>query len=543
MSHANNSIQKLIESLLIFRDSPSNAHGNRQNVVGKQSAQQSATAETTLVAITKQRRPYVLLLQHSKSSFIQQQQQQQQRYDRQIQHSHWLPYTGGELWSEYIATIILESRKGVRRAHTPTEPSSRTAEKGNTNTSMVPPARILFLATLPSSTKHQSPGERMLSKYGGDSTNRVQILQIDPLATWLEESERYSYISNNNCSGCTQSVDLERLDTIITAVENYFDAAAKCTETAPCVLMMDSITPILMRHGWTKTLQFLDQLIQTVTHNNSISTISTTARDDTGGCRLVVLPIRQEMVTVQQHQQFEHVLRVDAILNVVVVAPVDDTNIHVHSHGPDTTLTNIVPPQVVVLQYATLLRRGIRERDHIRREVIPYSIRVVTDSNTNTIDPHCPTSPIGAMVHRYYQIDVPVSPINIVSTPTATARDDMHVQSTTNAATVTTAAGMSSLVITENNPMFANPPQTVGASEASSPPQQSSLRQRGGKNKVVNLQVDEGHRRRHAGSTNTDAAVVEIAPPLLQRPNIFMQDDDPEFDDYDEEDPDDDLDL
>jgi hypothetical protein len=284
-------------------------------------------------------------------------------------------------------------------------------------------------------------------------------------------------------------------------------------------------------------------LIQTITHHNSISTISTSASDDSGGCRLVVLPIRQEMFTVQQHQQFEHVLRVDAILNVVVVAPVDDTNINVHSHGPDTTLTNIVPPQVVVLQYATLLRRGIRERDHIRREVIPYSIRVVTASNTNTIDPHCPTSPTG-MVHRYYQIDVPVSPVNIVSTTTATARDDMHVQSTTDAVTVTTSTGVSSLAITENNPMFTNPPQTVGASEASSPPPQSSfLRQRGGKNKVVNLQVDEGHRRRRAASTNTDAAAVEIAPPLLQRPNIFMQDDDPEFDDYDEEDPDDDLDL
>jgi len=50
--------------------------------------------------------------------------------------------------------------------------------------------------------------------------------------------------------------------------------------------------------------------------------------------------------------------------------------------------------------------------------------------------------------------------------------------------------------------------------------------------KKVQLQADEGNRRRASPETTRAAA-----------PRIFMQEDDPEFADYDEEDPDDDLDL
>jgi hypothetical protein len=365
-----------------------------------------------------QKSPFILLLQHSRSF--------SQRYDLSPQST--LCPDSGKLWLDYIVrTVLLHS-----------DPSMASETPGATGASLCTPPCVLFLATIP-------PTKNSTAQYFQSSINdseRMKILQIDPI-DWNDTSD---HLLNH------LPANLERLDTIISSVQHVFNASDRFV-SGPCVLIFDSIVPILMRHGFHKTLQFLQEFVRSLSRM--------------GRCRLAVVPIQSEMLTAQQHQAFENVLRADAILNVSQPSPASG----IHSVGDSAPEWN-----------AVLLRRGIRESDFLHRETIPYTFITATD----TVGRHENSLPICR-----YEIDFRVD------TERVALNDDDKITANTSAA-----------VLQE--------PAYKGKS-------------------IGYLQLDDGNRT---------SVFKDPTSPTQRQSNIFLQDDDPEFEDYDEDEPtDDDLNL
>jgi hypothetical protein len=336
------------------------------------------------------------------------------------------------LWLEHMAETVLQLDTATLR-----QPS----EKSKAN---VAATRLVWLQTLPGSTsgkRRSSWWDKIQTRHG-----EQRILAIDCSSCqgggggpfgWDNDEEP----SESSCTTTTGgSCNLQVLDTVIAAVTERVVVGSKQQQQQPCVLLIDSLTPIIQWHGFRKTIMFLQRLQAAVQ----------------SCCRLMVVPVLNETLTAPQHRSLEDVA--NAILSL--------------SGGE-----------------AVLLRQGVRERGNMVRETLPY--RIVPTGETRRIE-----------------LILSADPSLSSSLKAKGVADDAKGAAAGN-------MSLSSLTMTDAIPQ-----------------QQQNTAPRRGK---VQLQADQGSRN------------VVVAPPAVEtvqpQPHIFMQDDDPEFDDFDEEDPDDDLDL
>jgi hypothetical protein len=497
-SKKRNSIESLVDSILQQHQQQWNlgqVDGDKDGTTGNGTNHQSPGQHRPQRLITK---PYTLLIQHTQSFIA--------RYDhstsyRQQSHQPWI-LQSGELWLEYIANLILQqqvypthpppSKIDVKTAGISSLPSHERHRKTNiTGTSGINnQTRILFLTTLPLTST--STLNVLQTKYG---TNRVQSISCCRLGSFIDlniDEER------NLPSEC----DLERLDTIILTIKDLLSSTSTIS-----AIFIDSITPILIRHGYMKMIQFIQQLMDVCTNSVTWKV-------------LIVVPIRVEMFTSvqQQHIMFEHTMHWDAILNAV--APVVSHEIIIHvSHGAPHNM-------------ALFLRRGVplERRDYIRRDSIPYQVIVVNDDEST-----------GSNMHRNLEEKSSFSLVkNTLSYPIRrrycidcwemdSAPDNAQLRNDAESDKITTVAGkLSNLSLTARDDTIRAPSITKNTAFA-------------GTAKAVALQLDDGTRRYPPQETTASATPTTT----IKKPNIYLEENDPDMydNDYDEDEPDDDLDL
>lgn len=403
--------------------------------------------------------PYLLLMQHSQSFHLRQEQQHQQQHSsttagttttatdvsvyrraglRTPQENAATDWQAGGAWMEHLAVTVLN-------VSVPLE-STTTA--------------LLCLQTLPTTTKSSCLFQHMQTTYGYE---RVQIVDCCGKGSggpfgWDDDDASGGGIMN-----------LERLDSVIGTVVSKLQSVSKTHHVF--VLLLDSIAPLLVRHGLRNTATFLRRLQDAFAGTTSASTLSC--------CPLLVVPILSETLTARQHRSLE-----------------DASNAVLSLHGGE----------------AGLLRQGVRERGNMVRESLRYRIIVPVVAAATT-------SPSTSRTTRDTRRTIiePLSTLDVTTETTTTGGKAIDHQVGAGAAA---AIAVSSLAISSDN------------SDSDVPSPTRAPQPRRGK---VNLQVDEGGR---------DLAVADtVVETTTSQPNIFMQDDDPEFDDFDEEDPDDDLDL
>jgi hypothetical protein len=186
------------------------------------------------------------------------------------------------------------------------------------------------------------------------------------------------------------------------------------------MLVWESLTPLVVVHGFSLALRFLNSF---------------------RNC-LQIWPVRIEILTTQQHAQLE-----------------DAAQALLYLRGGEMTM----------------IRQGIRETGNIVRETLPFQL--VSDGNNN------------------YRLEEREDDAPVAEKDQETAESKATNPTTTVQETTTTAT-------TSGNPM--------------SRPK-------------IQLKLEEEKEENTSAPSN--------------RPRIFLQDDDPEFDDLDEEDPDEDLDM
>ena len=495
-----NSIESLVDSILLQQRQCWN-HGD-VDICDERPLQPQQQQQ-------RRQKPYTLLLQHTQSFMA--------RYDhsnmhQQISQQPWL-LQSGELWMEYIANLVLQQQQQhptliqhptskLTVATATPSPSHGSRRKLNSSRTIGNDNIIIFLTTLPITST--SALKRLQSKYG---TDRVQNISCGRLGTFTDFDTNNNNNNNNNNNKNTESsrdqspldFDLERLDTIVGAVKDRVSISSSTTSA----IFIDSITPIFIRHGYTKLIQFVQRLIDVCSSNNNQMKL------------LMILPVRIEMFTSIQHTTFENTIGSDAILNLIPTLP------------HDFTLTN----ETQLPHMALFVRRGVSldRRDYIRRDMIPYQVITIMDNDMNqrrtnhtetalaTVKPSLPSPSI----RRRYCIEC--CPIDSIP-------DDADVPNKSDTDSMNDASAiMSSLSLTSTNDAI-----TV----STKPYTTSSI----GTTKALPLQLDDGTRRHY--SPETTSAVTTAA--TTKKPNIYLEENDPEFfnnDDYDEDEPDDDLDL
>ena len=446
-----NSIEALVDSILLQQDQcQSRNHDIDMNQVNDDHDRRPS-----------QGKPYTFLIQHTQS-FVARYNENSNNY-YYGQHSQHQPLQipwklqCGELWLDYLAHLILEPRSTPAAA-----PSA--AEKTRFNNRH----QILFLSTLPITSTSMIQGLR--NKYG---THRIPSIScgrsflIDDFH--LDPSPQPPSSSHQCC-------DLERLDTIVRAVQDRLSSS-----TTTCAIFIDSVTPILIRHGFFKLMQFLQQLMQVCGRSKF-------------GAALLVIPIRVEMFTSPQQSVLEQRIAFDAILNAAaeVVMPWSS-----HYQEPKVSHSDAdADPKESEPQFTALfIRRGVPSdrRDYIRRDTISYQVRATIDHNGN--DP----------IQRRDGIVI----CNTILIPDRTSQP-------------TKLEG-------DSRPLEEMTGQISALSLAS-----TTIKT------AVPLQLDDGTRRFPPNTTTPTAANMNT-----KKPNIYLEENDPDYydHDFDEDEPDDDLDL
>jgi hypothetical protein len=320
---------------------------------------------------------------------------------------------------------------------------------------------------------------------------------------------------SSNSDESQDYLDLERLDTIIDTVQHRISSSSTCCSA----IMMDSITPILMRHGYNKMMQFVQELVKVCRHKSK--TI------------LMVLPIRIEMFTSQQLSTFEHTMEWDAILNLVQphVPDVTYNTTTASSHDDNTT----IQPQ----QTALLIRRGVslERRDYIRRDTVSYRVITITENERNYPDDN-------HMVNKNQVESTAAMTNNVLSLPRVRRRYCLECCATESPSENTNVPNNKRDDVTDTT-------NTAAAQRSTLPgtPTMDHIT-----TKAVSLQLDDGSRRRRryapsaSNTTTTTATTITGTTTTATKkvPNIFLEANDPDLyhnDDYDEDEPDDDLDL
>lgn len=245
-----------------------------------------------------------------------------------------------------------------------------------------------------------------------------------------------------DCDDHDMSTSMSNLNEFYNVIRTKIDTL----EGRPTILVFESLAPLVLVHGFQRTLRFLQAI------DKPRSSID---RNGSSKSRLVqVWSTRIELFTSSQHAQMEQV--VNALLYL--------------KRGE-----------------MALMRQGIRESSNIVREILPFQLVPQEKVKEDNQLPFC-----------LEEIEE--------------KRDD---------------DGAKAPVTVEDSPP--RPSNSTGPSAMESGGQQAKL----GRTKIK-LQME-----------SDDLSATKAAKPEseVSRPRIFMQADDPEFDDMDEEDPDDDLDI
>lgn len=403
--------------------------------------------ESNLLCHRRRSRSYVVLVQHSLSFQL----RQQAATATTATESAVTPSSAKtkEVHDNDDETTLLYRRAGLR---TPAENAVRDLESGwlwlqhITNKLCSEYSSVLWLRTSTRSSSH--PTSTWLT------TENLQVIDAasDPYGWDCDPNANEEQEEGGSRRSSSSSVQIGNLDTITNRIEEEIRQLQK-QQTAsdsekrgvvvPVPSVIESLTPLLQRHGLNRTIRFVRKVASL--------------------CCPLVVPILTEILTPVQHRQFEDMA--SAMLSI--------------NNGE-----------------AVLLREGIREKGNLVRENIHYSI--VVDNKRN-----------GRGGKR----------IELISE----GREEAELQNETKEV----------LNDNEGEQSAFDPTATTKASRGGEKPRHK-----------VHLQLEEdsdgsGRSKLMTGSSTTPAAEA----PQPNKPRIYLQDDDPEFDDYDEEDPDDDLDL
>lgn len=251
-----------------------------------------------------------------------------------------------------------------------------------------PPPSILWIQTIASS-RRRAP----------QRTN-VQVVDCsqDPFG-WEDE--------NNNTDKGT--LNLNCLESVISAVNKNLRPNT--------VVLIDSLTPIVMRHGLAKTIRFLQKLQQ-----------------QQSTARIMVVPVLVETLSTKQNIALQDIA--NAVLSLA---------------GGE----------------AVLLRQGVREKGNLVRDTLPYRINTIRTSNGEkhviellSTDEMKATTDLNAKVEASQD-----------DSATLTAMSSLSMASTTN--TSTTKRGKVQLQVDEGSRDSITPVTTAAAAEP--PPQQPRI--------------------------------------------------------------------
>jgi len=244
---------------------------------------------------------------------------------------------------------------------------------------------------------------------------------------------------NDDEGGDNALPSLDDLDSILQAIERQL---ANNTTRKMCIVF-ESLSPILVRHGFARTMHFLQKILP---------------------C-MMILPVQHDSMTPKQHAFLEDVCQALLCLR----------------QGD-----------------MTMVRQGVRESGNIVRAAVPFRI----ESRTWGYE----------LLQAGSQSDKDDNKGNsshAASAPAVSARTSGQVDGNDNRSQVSSRRGANSK----------------------------------SKKKKISLKLEEDAEDNiHHGNAGSKEQSNPSAP-VVVKPRIFMQDDDPEFDDFDEEDPDDDLDL
>ena len=331
------------------------------------------------------RSPYLILIQHSTGARVRQQavsgktETEESTYRRAglrtPAENAFRDLQGGALWTKHIAQLMCQDTDSV-----------------------------IWLRT----------SARQLPRWL-DNVPNLQVIDAakDPFG-WNNDAETKSL------------VNMEDLNSILHAVESHIENMPKTSDGTPsrCGLVIESLSPIVQRHGIPQTLRLVNRL--RALHAP------------------ILIPIPVESLSSSDHRQLE--VLAEAVLSV---------------KGGD----------------AILLRKGVRERENVVRENLAFDI-----------------------------VTVPGGQSNIRLLAAATGEPTKPATATRTEARSHTLEG-----------------NAHGGTKSRS---------------KVELRLEEDKEKDRTEPINVDTQL-----PDTSTPRIFMEDNDPEFDDYDEEDPDDDLDI
>jgi len=236
-------------------------------------------------------------------------------------------------------------------------------------------------------------------------------------------------------------------------------------ETAFAAIVLESLTPLLQRHGFARVVSFLHKL------QHQVPSISRYPPP------ILIIPALTEVLSPPQHVTLEDMAQ-----------------------------------SVLCLEQgqATWLHQGVRERGNLMRQVLPYDIDTFKSRGSSS-----------AMTRkRLVLLSGDNQNAMITSKAEETEAGSKARNGNTDMETGVADMSLSDVPSTEQ--------PTDGHDHQHS---HNHQKQRSGK---IQLTVSE------EGRQQEETTPPVTAPPA---PRIYMQEDDPEFEDYDEEDPDDDLDI
>ncbi len=296
---------------------------------------------------------------------------------------------------------------------------------------------IIFLKT-----KSRPQNYCLVEELPQDVRSKIKVLELgswDPFS-W-DEKEKDTVTDDERNASFEKIYDIREIYR-----ELRIELNRRCTDGKPAILIWQSLTPLIVVHGFKKVLRLLCALPP---------------------C-LQIWPINLQVMTPAQHSQLE-----------------DASNAILQLQGGEMNI----------------IRQGIRERGNVLRKKLPFRLEVMTSD-------------------KYKQPRFRV----VQETEEDERRNDGgddHRNS--NAASSSEKAGHAS-----NSAVMEKPKS-----------RDSSISDHRSRGTALHLEESDGGRNESAfgnGSAVTD-------PTATSRPRIYLEDDDPEFDDFDEEDPDDDLDI
>eukprot|EP00536_Pseudo-nitzschia_multiseries_P008938 jgi/Psemu1/21875/gm1.21875_g len=334
-------------------------------------------------------------------------------------------------------------------------------------------ASIVYIAT-----RAGSGGYSIVDELPPESRKRVQVVDLasrDPFG-WDDDDDDEVEVGEEKKDD--NRANLRDLAGVYRTLQRAFERAGRApgtttatttktkTTTTPIVVVWQSLTPLIVAHGFPTVLRLLSAL-------------------PAAAPSLQVWPVRTQVLTPDQHAKLENAA--NALLCL---------------RGGE----------------ATLVRQGIREQGNILRQKLP--VRIV---------PLASESGCGDGRRRFRIINDDDGGDDAGDTTTTAgdnANDDANDDDDDSAPT--TKGERSGATKAE--------PSLALSSSSSSSSRGPGGRSRGG----IQLRLDEADGAR---SDRAVASSVTAAPIAPNRPRIYLQDDDPEFDDFDEEDPDDDLEI